>query len=87
MTDKKIEEKNINDATREDIAKIPFIGEQRAEMIVHYREKNGPYTRVQDLEKITGFNQTMAQRIGEYFTFSSKEPTAKNKSSTDHEPA
>jgi competence protein ComEA len=68
------ERKNINDATREDIAELPFMSDTRAEMIVHYREVNGPYKQQRDLEKVTGINERLAARVAEYFDIS--EPTA-----------
>jgi competence ComEA-like helix-hairpin-helix protein len=64
------ERKNINEATREDIAELPFMSDTRAEMIVHYREVNGPYKQQRDLEKVTGINERLAARVAEYFEIS-----------------
>jgi competence ComEA-like helix-hairpin-helix protein len=64
------ERKNINEATREDIAELPFMSDTRAEMIVHYREVNGPYKQQRDLEKVTGINERLAARVAEYFDIS-----------------
>lgn len=63
------ERKNVNDATRDDIAELPFMSEERAEMIVHYREVHGPYKSEKDLLKVTGINERLAERVAEYFDF------------------
>lgn len=42
---------NINTATKEQLMKLDGIGESRAEKIIEYREKNGPYTKAEDLKK------------------------------------
>ena len=65
-----VDRKNINEATREDVAAIPFMNEERAEMIIHYREVNGPYTKESDLQKVTGINERLAARVAEYFEIS-----------------
>lgn len=43
---------NINTATKEQLMKLDGIGESRAEKILEYREKNGPYKSIEDLRKI-----------------------------------
>lgn len=50
---------NINTATAKMIqdAHLKGIGAKRAEAIVEYREKNGPYKSVDDLKNITGITQ------------------------------
>jgi len=49
---------NINTADAKTIAKmIKGVGEKRAQDIVAYREKNGPFSSVNDLAKIKGIGQ------------------------------
>ncbi len=43
---------NINTATKEQLMKLDGIGNSRAEKIIEYREKNGPYKSIEDLKKI-----------------------------------
>ena len=45
---------NINTATVEELQTLQGIGEQKAGDIVHYREENGPCSRVEDLLKVSG---------------------------------
>jgi competence protein ComEA len=45
---------DINKATVNDLQKLPGIGPGLAKQIVAYREKNGPFRRVEDLMAIKG---------------------------------
>jgi comEA protein len=45
---------DINQATVNDLQKLPGIGPSLAKQIVAYREKNGPFRRVEDLMVIKG---------------------------------
>lgn len=43
---------NINSATKDQLMTLDGIGESRAEKIIEYREKNGPYNKIEDLKNI-----------------------------------
>ena len=45
---------DINKATANDLQKLPGIGPSLAKQIVAYREKHGPFRRVEDLMAIKG---------------------------------
>ena len=45
---------DINKASPEEFAKLPGIGPKRARQIVAFREKHGPFRRVEDLLAIRG---------------------------------
>jgi len=45
---------NINTATAEELTQLKGVGEKIAESIVQYREENGPFKNVADLELIKG---------------------------------
>ena len=45
---------DINKATANDLQKLPGIGPSLAKRIVAYREKHGPFRRVEDLMAIKG---------------------------------
>ena len=45
---------NVNTATVEELQTLRGIGEQKAGDIVHYREENGLFSRVEDLLKVSG---------------------------------
>ncbi len=64
-TDKK---KSINEATREDLAELPFMNTQRAELIVHYREAHGNFTDMRQIDNVTGIGEKLLQLIAEHFS-------------------
>lgn len=45
---------NINTADKAELMSVRGIGEKRAEAIIAYREKNGPFKTVDDLESVQG---------------------------------
>jgi len=51
---KTIEPVDINRASAEDFARLPGIGPELARRIVAFREKHGPFRRVEDLLVIRG---------------------------------
>jgi competence protein ComEA len=54
---------NLNRATKEDLMKLPGIGEAKADSIIKYREKNGLFKNVKDITKIAGIKQGVYQKI------------------------
>jgi competence ComEA-like helix-hairpin-helix protein len=59
--------KDINAATRDDLAKVPQMSSARAETIIHYRDSHGPFTDMAELAEVPGIGQTMAAQMNEYF--------------------
>lgn len=45
---------NINTASLEQLQTLPKVGAVTAQRIIEYRTKNGPFTRVEDLQKVSG---------------------------------
>ena len=45
---------NLNKATVEELSQLKGIGMKYAEKIVQYRDKNGPFTNVEDLLNVQG---------------------------------
>ena len=45
---------NINKATVPELVKIKGIGEKYAERIVAYRDKNGPFKKIEDITNVKG---------------------------------
>ena len=54
---------NINTASVEELQTLRGIGEQKAGDIVHYREENGPFARVEDLLKVSGIGPTTLENL------------------------
>jgi len=48
---------NLNSATLEDLASLPGIGEKTAAKILEYREKNGPFKKVEELMNVQGIGE------------------------------
>jgi len=55
--EKSIKPVDINRATAEEFATLPGIGPDLARRIVAYREKHGPFRRVEDLMAIRGIGR------------------------------
>ena len=53
----------INTATAEELETLPNIGPSRAKAIIEYREKNGPFARVDDLTNVSGIGTGILESI------------------------
>jgi len=61
---------NLNTATVEELTSLPGIGPSYAKRIVEYREKNGPFKRVEDLVNVQGIGEKILARIRDRVTLS-----------------
>src|SRR5206468_6402980 len=68
---------NINTASATDIETLPGIGAKTAARIVEYRQKNGPFKKVEELMNVRG--------IGEKNFLKLKPQLAVGAAKTDHE--
>src|SRR3989442_5152700 len=57
------EKLNINTAGVDDLVALPGIGKAYAERIVEYRQKNGPFKKVEDILNVRGIGGKCFQRI------------------------
>lgn len=48
---------NINSASTTDLATLPGIGAKTAERIVEYRQKNGPFKKIEELMNVRGVGE------------------------------
>lgn len=54
---------NINTANATELEALPGIGAKKAQAIVEYRTKNGPFKSVDDLEKVNGIGKAMVEKL------------------------
>jgi competence protein ComEA len=59
---------NLNTATREELMRIPDIGEKRAQAILDHRAENGPFTYVEDLREVPGIGEVILNNMMDYVT-------------------
>jgi len=57
---------NLNVATADQLAQLPGIGPKTAQSIVDFREKSGPFRRVEDLLAIRGISRKKLDAIRPY---------------------
>ncbi len=56
---------NINTATKQELMTLPGIGESKAQAIVDYREKQGRFSSIEELTKISGIKNGVYEKIKE----------------------
>jgi competence protein ComEA len=77
---------NINTATKEELTSLKGIGDKRAQEIINYRTKNGPFKTVDDLGKVPGIGPGILKQIRPNVTVSGKtavEPAGDTKTKSD----
>jgi competence protein ComEA len=59
---------NINKATVEQLMELKGIGESYAKKIVEYREKNGPFKKIEDIQEVKGIGSKLFEAIKDQIT-------------------
>lgn len=54
---------NINTASKEVLCTLPGIGESKAQSIISYRESNGSFKSIEDIQKIEGIKSGVYNKI------------------------
>jgi competence ComEA-like helix-hairpin-helix protein len=63
---------DLNTASVEELQAIPGVGPTIAKSIVRFREKSGPFKRVEDLLAIRGITKTKLEKMKPYVTVGTK---------------
>ncbi len=70
---------DLNTATVEELQQLPEIGASTARAIVQFRQKSGPFRRVEDLLAIPRISKRKLEKIRPYVTVASVSPPPKSK--------
>jgi len=57
---------DLNRATVRELTELPGVGEAIAKRIVDFRDKHGPFKRVEDLMKVKGIGEKSLEKIRPY---------------------
>lgn len=67
---------DLNTARAEELQEVPGIGPSTAKAIVQFREKSGPFQRVEDLLVIRGISKARLEKMRPYLAVSPAAPNA-----------
>jgi competence protein ComEA len=59
---------NLNSATAAQIAELPGIGPKTADLVVQYRQKNGPFKKIEEIMNVKGVGEKSFLRIKDRLT-------------------
>jgi len=59
---------DLNSATATELQQVPGIGPATAKAIIDFREKSGPFQRVEDILAIHGISKQTLERMRPYLT-------------------
>jgi competence protein ComEA len=64
------EKVNINEATAEELRRLPGIGAVLSGAIIAYRDANGPFTEVEELTRVKGIGRKRFESVRDFVTVS-----------------
>jgi competence protein ComEA len=59
---------DLNTATAEQLQQVPGIGPSTAKAIVNFRQKSGPFRKIEDLLAIKGVSKARLEKMRPYLT-------------------
>lgn len=70
---------DINTATQAELETVKGIGPKKAQDIIEYRKKNGPFKSADDLDKVPGFGQKTVDQVKKEITVGNAKAAASGK--------
>lgn len=74
----RIRTRDINKASIGDISNLPFMNEQRARLIIAYRDANGPFKHIDDVDNVTGIGEKLSQLVKQHFQVGEGDESGEN---------
>ena len=65
---------NINTATQSELEAVKGLGPAKAKAIIAYREQNGAFKSVDDLDKVKGFGKATLDKLREELSVGAEKP-------------
>lgn len=59
---------NINTASKEELMKLPNVGETKANSIIEYRDTNGKFNSIDDIKNVSGIGDSTFEKLKQYIT-------------------
>jgi len=59
---------NINTSTKEELTKVPGIGQSKADSIIKHREEHGNFKTIQEIKTVSGIGESLFEKIKDYIT-------------------
>jgi len=59
---------NINTAPKETLMQLPGIGEVKAQAIIDYRNQNGPFTSLEQIQEVSGIGPATFEKLKDLIT-------------------
>lgn len=67
---------NLNTATEAQLTSLPGIGPKTASLIVQYRQKNGPFKKIEEIMNVRGIGEKSFLKLKELITVAPAKPDA-----------
>jgi len=68
---------DLNNASQAELESVNGIGPSKAQAIIEYRKKNGPFKTVDDLDKVPGFGAKTVEAVRKEVSVGAAKPAQK----------
>lgn len=86
FAEQSVEKININTASQDELDRLlEDVGEKKAKAIVEYREKNGPFTAVEDMKNVYGIGDKFIEKNRDRIILSNPEQSMSSEQSVTGE--